>query len=1498
MLGSVSLDYQKEQEVHEALELSVSGAAFDIQIIIKVRDVNNKDPVFVGAPYHFVTVQSAYTGVIVGAVTAFDPDTHANLTYEIIPSDKLSINNNGVISVHNIFNPNTTIHNAKVIVRDGINSVNEDIVIDIRQATNTDQEPKNFNGTIAENEGSLTVIVTVNVPEYERYRFADQSDKKDFTIESETGVIRSARSFDREKEQEFKLTIVANKKNEATCSLAVIGVVTILITDVNDESPIFIGAPYNATVVEEEPGKELLVVPGLSTTDNDLDPTVIYSLQTHEDKFVIDPTKGTIRTNVNIDRELYQLLDIIVNAYDGVHNTNTTVTVKIIDINDHAPLFTGPKSFTVKEDSSVAKSVGNLTANDTDEGKNAKITFDLVSDGGYFRINQTTGNILVARQLDRETVETHYVTVYVRDNGDNILSATATVTLKIDDVNDNPPVFEHDQLTVEFDENKTCENVITKLYAYDIDKPNTSNSQIIYSLKRYFNEERVVEVIKVIDLDSGNNAKIHFEIGGTAANFLKIDQNGGILRTERLANPDDGDYSLTIKITDYGIPSLTNTASMTVRVQKHSQEQSLKFIQQEINMTVVENSAHNLPLKSVSKYVDNPDNQSLKYEIIDKSEDLSFFVNELDGKVILIKDIDRELKEVHEFVIRVRHTNNADNSDLALVRVWVLDENDNAPLFASKAYYFRMNENKQEGTVVSQITAADADIEKNADIEFTLSGESCQDAFSLNNEGDGKASIQLRIEVDYEVQHTCTFDVKAYNPNKVMMWSNASVVIIIEDYNDNKPEFIGSTSNKYTVKIPEDTNINNHLPSFGQVHDKDSRENNDIELTVVNDDCWFTVNIVNTEMFLKVKPNITLDYDKGVVQNECTLIASDKGVPKLSSTATLNISITDVNDNSPVLSNPGITINVSRDAEPGTIIVDKIPATDIDSGVNAMLVYRIESSEHSSRFAIDAYTGKITVNTVLQSVQKDDIMLSVIVSDKGSPQRSTRAQVTIKIKDDNPRPFFVDQSMSVNIQEHTNIDDGILGVVKARDRRDGGEINICNCTYLLDTKRDDIIIVKETGVIKFRNSNHTLDRENEYGGQVIVGVIATDKAEHPKNSSTMEFKIKITDINDQVPVFNQINYAFGIFQYAPDETYIGEVNAVDLDENPETHYFINITESSVGSVVKIDKLTGKIVKSGNMSLSSAQNVQIKGNVFAQDGKDEKKSPSHAEIIITIQFDDKNNHTPVFEKSLYEPNIDWNSPAGFKIEDVIATDDDDGKEGKVTLSIIDGNTREFFSINGKGEVHLRYQLDSSIGKDPTEIVTLIVKAEDSGIIPKNSNATVKIRITGKNPGTCIQGAEHSKQLLNIENERDSWSYALYGLVAALCLAILLSFTFLYKWRTSPVSETTPPTGKMKYFDNPIPYDHLRKRQPVEYSHSNESFDPPSRNFDFPDDTDQYQRVTEPEGEASFRRPPDNKPLHTSRPLSFDEPTPDYPVYEFEGKDPKPAIPSTSRTSENC
>jgi hypothetical protein len=70
------------------------------------------------------------------------------------------------------------------------------------------------------------------------------------------------------------------------------------------------------------------------------------------------------------------------------------------------------------------------------------LTVDQIhSDGGYFRINQTTGEITISKNLDREMNATHKPIVYARDNGDNILSSSVTVTISVNDINDNPTLF-------------------------------------------------------------------------------------------------------------------------------------------------------------------------------------------------------------------------------------------------------------------------------------------------------------------------------------------------------------------------------------------------------------------------------------------------------------------------------------------------------------------------------------------------------------------------------------------------------------------------------------------------------------------------------------------------------------------------------------------------------------------------------------------------------------------------------------------------------------------------------------------------------------------------------------------------------------------------------------------------------------------------------------------------------------------------------------------------
>ncbi|VDH94051.1 Hypothetical predicted protein, partial [Mytilus galloprovincialis] len=219
-LGSVVLDYIEQIKVIKTLSISIGDYTFDTTIMINVQDVNNKSPMFIAKPYNFFTLESAYPGLIVGVVSATDPDTNSDLTYSISSPGILVINNYGIISIQSGFGTNATGYNATVSVTDGLHLVTEFVTVEIEQATTSNLRNK-FVGSIPENQKTPILIETVNITNYNNYKFTDRSAYTDFSIDLNTGQVKNERGFDREKEteREFKYTIVANEKDALKCSL-------------------------------------------------------------------------------------------------------------------------------------------------------------------------------------------------------------------------------------------------------------------------------------------------------------------------------------------------------------------------------------------------------------------------------------------------------------------------------------------------------------------------------------------------------------------------------------------------------------------------------------------------------------------------------------------------------------------------------------------------------------------------------------------------------------------------------------------------------------------------------------------------------------------------------------------------------------------------------------------------------------------------------------------------------------------------------------------------------------------------------------------------------------------------------------------------------------------------------------------------------------------------------------------------------------------------------
>ena len=191
---------------------------------------------------------------------------------------------------------------------------------------------------------------------------------------------------------------------------------------------------------------------------------------------------------------------------------------------------------------------------------------------------------------------------------------------------------------------------------------------------RYFSrsDQRLIEVLYVVDLDNGDNGKVTLAISGSAEAFLKIDSKG-VLKTKALPNnPNDGSYNLTITATDMGTPSsLTSSHSMNVTVSQVSQP--IIFSRQEIMMTVMENSNIGVEIGSISTAVNKTSGTIVTFEIINEKPDIKFSLNSDDGKVTLKNYTDREIDDIHEFVVRVKNKVDDAQSDLALVSIYLID---------------------------------------------------------------------------------------------------------------------------------------------------------------------------------------------------------------------------------------------------------------------------------------------------------------------------------------------------------------------------------------------------------------------------------------------------------------------------------------------------------------------------------------------------------------------------------------------------------------------------------------------------------------------------------------------------------------------------------------------------------------------------------------------------------------------------------------------------------
>ncbi|XP_019279976.2 protocadherin alpha-3 isoform X7 [Panthera pardus] len=286
----------------------------------------------------------------------------------------------------------------------------------------------------------------------------------------------------------------------------------ITILDVNDNAPEFERTVYKVSLFENAPNGTLAVTVNASDLDEGVNKDIVYSFNTDMSsdalsKFHLDPVNGYITVKGNIDFEETKLYEIQVEATDKGNPPmagHCTVLVEILDTNDNVPeLVIKSLSLPVLEDAPLGTVIALISVSDRDSGVNGQVTCSLMPHIP-FKLVSTFKNyysLVLDSALDRESVANYELLVTARDGGSPSLSATASVSVEVADVNDNAPTFAQAEYTVFVKENNPPGCHIFTVSARDADAQ--ENALVSYSLVERRVGERALSSYVSVHAESG-----------------------------------------------------------------------------------------------------------------------------------------------------------------------------------------------------------------------------------------------------------------------------------------------------------------------------------------------------------------------------------------------------------------------------------------------------------------------------------------------------------------------------------------------------------------------------------------------------------------------------------------------------------------------------------------------------------------------------------------------------------------------------------------------------------------------------------------------------------------------------------------------------------------------------------------------------------------------------------------------------------------------------------
>ncbi|EDO29673.1 predicted protein [Nematostella vectensis] len=421
------------------------------------------------------------------------------------------------------------------------------------------------------------------------------------------------------------------------------------------------------------------------------------------------------------------------------------VTVNVLDINDETPLFQSPSfNVSVNEIERLGTVFLTVSATDGDAGSNSALTYSIAAgnEEGFFSINNKTGAISVAKQLDRETRDQYTLTVMAQDGGEPPLNSTTAVAIQVGDANDNPPVIQDAVIQVSLSETAAIDTPVATVIASD--KDIGANGRLMYSIE--------------------SGAHGHFQI--------KDSSSGAISLAGMLSYNQRNNYIVVVNVTDGGSPALKSRAMVVIDVtpKPRNLTYDVSVLEGEANVQVMD-------LKPAESHFNVSGGN---FTFFDSSGSM-FSINGTNLRVGSTP-LDRETAAQH--VLDISLTEGGTIKGFVKVTVNVLDINDETPLFQSPSFNVSVNEIERLGTVFLTVSATDGDAGSNSALTYSIAAGNEEGFFSINNK---TGAISVAKQLDRETRDQYTLTVMAQDGGEPPLNSTTAVAIQVGDANDNPP---------------------------------------------------------------------------------------------------------------------------------------------------------------------------------------------------------------------------------------------------------------------------------------------------------------------------------------------------------------------------------------------------------------------------------------------------------------------------------------------------------------------------------------------------------------------------------------------------------------------------------------------------------------------------------------------------------------------------------------